>query len=30
LLFLLLRFQRFFGYRPGLAGLIYQSKRHGA
>ena len=30
LLFLLLRFQRIFGYRPGLAGLIYQSKRHGS
>ena len=29
LLFLLLRFQRFFGYRSGLAGLIYQSKRYG-
>ena len=30
LLFLLLRFQRLFGYRSGLAGLIYQSKHHGA
>ncbi len=30
LLFLVLRFQRIFGYRPGLAGLVYQSKRHGA
>ncbi|MCK5793288.1 MAG: rod shape-determining protein MreD [Anaerolineales bacterium] len=30
LLFLLLRFQRFFGYRSGLAGLIYQSKHYGA
>ena len=30
LLFLLLRFQCFFGYRSGLAGLIYQSKHHGA
>ncbi|NOQ41160.1 MAG: rod shape-determining protein MreD [Desulfuromusa sp.] len=29
LLFLLLRFQRLFGYRSGLAGLIYQSKHHG-
>ncbi|MDA3903786.1 MAG: rod shape-determining protein MreD [Desulfuromusa sp.] len=29
LLFLLLRFQRRFGYRSGLAGLNYQSKRHG-
>jgi len=29
LLFLLLRFQRMLGYRPGLAGLIYQSKSHG-
>ena len=29
LLFLLLHFQRFFGYRSGLAGLIYQSKRYG-
>lgn len=30
LLFLLLRFQRFYGYRSGLAGLISQSKHHGA
>jgi rod shape-determining protein MreD len=30
LLFLLLRFQRFFGYRSGLAGLMYQSKHHGS
>lgn len=29
LLFFLLRFQRLFGYRSGLAGLIYQSKHHG-
>jgi len=30
LLFLLLRFQRLFGYRSGLAGLMYQSKHHGS
>ncbi|WP_321372315.1 rod shape-determining protein MreD [uncultured Desulfuromusa sp.] len=30
LLSLLLRFQRLFGYRSGLAGLIYQSKHHGS
>lgn len=29
LLLLLFRFQRLFGYRSGLAGLIYQSKHHG-
>jgi len=29
-LVLLLRFQRLFGYRSGLAGLIYQSKHHGS
>ncbi len=29
MLLLLLRFQRLFGYRSGLAGLIYQSKHHG-
>ena len=29
LLSLLLRFQRLFGYRSGLAGLIQQSKHHG-
>jgi rod shape-determining protein MreD len=29
LLILLLRFQKLFGYRSGLAGLIYQSKHHG-
>ncbi len=29
LLFLLLRLQRWFGYRSGLPGLIYQSKHHG-
>ncbi len=29
LLFFLLRFQKVFGLRSGLAGLIYQSKRHG-
>ncbi|MCW8860196.1 MAG: rod shape-determining protein MreD [Deltaproteobacteria bacterium] len=28
-LFLLFRFQRLVGQRPGLAGLIYQSKYHG-
>lgn len=30
LLFLLLRSQRLFGYRSGLAGLMYQSKYHGS
>ncbi len=30
LLFLLLRVQRWFGYKRGLAGLIYQGKHHGA
>jgi rod shape-determining protein MreD len=30
LLSLLLRFQRLFGYRSGLAGLMYQSKHHGS
>ncbi|SEA55226.1 rod shape-determining protein MreD [Desulfuromusa kysingii] len=30
LLTLLLRFQRLFGYRSGLAGLMYQSKLHGS
>ena len=30
LLFLLLRFQKLFGYRSGLAGLMYQSKHHGS
>ena len=29
LLFLLLRVQQMLGYRPGLAGLVYQSKNHG-
>ncbi len=29
LLIVLLRLQRLFSYRPGLAGLVYQSKRHG-
>ena len=29
LLFFILRMQRLFGYRSGLAGLAYQSKRHG-
>jgi rod shape-determining protein MreD len=29
LLIFLLRFQKLFGYRSGLAGLIYQSKHHG-
>lgn len=30
LLFFLLRIQRLFGYRPGLAGLAHQSKHHGS
>ncbi|MEA3545533.1 MAG: rod shape-determining protein MreD [Thermodesulfobacteriota bacterium] len=30
LLFLLFRFQRWFGFRPGLIGSIYRGKRHGA
>jgi rod shape-determining protein MreD len=30
LLYLLLRFQCFCGYRPGLAGLVHQSKRYGS
>ena len=29
LLFLLHRFQKMFGYRPGFTGLAYQSKNHG-
>ena len=30
LLFLLLRLQQLLGYRPGLAGLLYQSRHHGS